>query len=76
LDLVLPEMAVKLLPILKHQQKTKNDLLKITFTTLSEYLYVLREIASILQNIGANAMLYLAAAVSDFYIPPANMVFL
>jgi hypothetical protein len=60
---------------LKRQQKTKNNLLKITFTTLSEYLHVLREVASILQKIGINAMLYLAAAVSDFYIPPANMVF-
>lgn len=70
---VLPQMKEKLLPILKRQQKTKNDLLKITFTTLSEYLHVLREIASILQKLGSNAMFYLAAAVSDFYIPPANM---
>jgi hypothetical protein len=74
--LVLPEMRDKLLPILIDQQKTKNYLLKITFTTLSEYLHVLREVASILQKIGINAMLYLAAAVSDFYIPSANMVFL
>jgi phosphopantothenate-cysteine ligase len=68
-------MKEKLIPILKDQQKTKNYLLKITFTTLSEYLHVLREVASILQKIGINAMLYLAAAVSDFYIPSANMVF-
>lgn len=70
---VLPQMSAKLMPILKRQKKRKNELLSITFTTLSEYLYSLREIALILQKKGVNAMLYLAAAVSDFWIPPAKL---
>ncbi|CAG2107577.1 unnamed protein product [Medioppia subpectinata] len=50
----------------------KDRLLSITFTTLDEYLFLLREIALILEKKGVNGMLYLAAAVSDFYIPTAN----
>lgn len=46
----------------------------VTFTTLSDYLFYLRAITVELQALGSKAMLYLAAAVSDFYIPPENMV--
>ena len=67
-------MTEKLVPILKCEQKIKNNLLSITFTSLAEYLYTLKVIAGILKGKGDKAMLYLAAAVSDFYIPPAKMV--
>lgn len=46
----------------------------ITFTTLSEYLYYLREVAVALQPLQSRAALYLAAAVSDFYIPSSYIV--
>lgn len=64
----------KLKEILKQKKEADDRLLKITFTTLSEYLYTLRELTSVLNGFGTNTMLYLAAAVSDFYIPPENMV--
>lgn len=64
----------KLREILKHKKETEDRLLKITFTTLSEYLFTLRELTLVLNEFGSNTMLYLAAAVSDFYIPPENMV--
>ncbi|XP_054162286.1 uncharacterized protein LOC128960239 [Oppia nitens] len=67
------DMSTKILSNLKLFNKSKDHLLSITFTTLAEYLHCLREIALILQLKGADVMLYLAAAVSDFYIPPANM---
>lgn len=63
----------KLREILKHKKETEDRLLKITFTTLSEYLFTLRELTLVLNEFGSNTMLYLAAAVSDFYIPPENM---
>ena len=46
-------------------------LLELPFTTLFEYLWLLRTICERFGSIGlgSKAMLYLAAAVSDFYIP-------
>ncbi|KAI9505871.1 Phosphopantothenate--cysteine ligase cab2 [Coemansia spiralis] len=49
--------------------KNANQLLMVSFTTLSDYLFLLREISLILAPLGPRAMLYLAAAVSDFFIP-------
>lgn len=63
-----------LVRVLKHKKETESRLLKITFTTLSEYLFTLRELTSVLRELGSKTMLYLAAAVSDFYIPPENLV--
>lgn len=40
-----------------------------TFTTVAEYLYLLCEISKMMDFLGSKAMFYLAAAVSDFYIP-------
>lgn len=63
----------KLVSVLKKLEETKDRFLNITFTTLSEYLFILRELTAILKPFGSKAMLYLAAAVSDFYIPPQNL---
>jgi len=46
----------------------------IEFSTLSEYLFLLRGVAESLAPHGPTVMLYLAAAVSDFYIPPQDLV--
>ena len=46
----------------------------IEFSTLSDYLFHLRGVAESLAPHGPTVMLYLAAAVSDFYIPPQDMV--
>jgi len=63
------------LPVLTKYQKVKSEsgLLSIPFTTVDEYLWLLRAASESLCPMGANALLYLAAAVSDFYLPPKEM---
>ena len=51
-----------------------NSLLLVPFTTLSDYLFYLREFAKLLSKVSAKVMFYLAAAVSDFYVPEERMV--
>ncbi|XP_073984639.1 phosphopantothenoylcysteine synthetase isoform X2 [Rhodnius prolixus] len=65
------ENIKNLLPVLVDYKQAKQEgrLLLITFTSLSEYLWYLREACFCLNTCGKLAMLYLAAAVSDFYIP-------
>lgn len=53
--------------------KQNNQLLLIPFTTISEYLFELRSMAKLMRPLGANALFYLAAAVSDFFIPRDRM---
>ena len=47
----------------------------IEFVTVTDYLFLLRRITQIVALARQNAMYYLAAAVSDFYIPASKMVF-
>ncbi|XP_021490722.1 phosphopantothenate--cysteine ligase isoform X1 [Meriones unguiculatus] len=47
--------------------------LAIEFTTLADYLHLLQAAALALNPLGSSAMFYLAAAVSDFYIPVSEM---
>ncbi|XP_029948548.1 phosphopantothenate--cysteine ligase [Salarias fasciatus] len=56
-----------------HEVKEGKLLLPVEFSTLSEYLHLLKAAAQALSTIGAKAMFYLAAAVSDFYIPASEM---
>ncbi|XP_006783273.1 phosphopantothenate--cysteine ligase [Neolamprologus brichardi] len=68
---VLPNIA----KVLKRYEEVKKSrlLLPIEFSTLSEYLHLLKAAAQALSKIGSKAMFYLAAAVSDFYIPAPEM---
>ncbi|KAL0352323.1 UNVERIFIED_CONTAM: Phosphopantothenate--cysteine ligase 2 [Sesamum calycinum] len=50
-----------------------GTLLKLPFTTIFEYLQILKFIALSMRSLGPNAMFYLAAAVSDFYVPWESM---
>lgn len=61
--------------VLKRYQEVKANglLLPVEFNTLSEYLHLLKASAQALNSIGSKAMFYLAAAVSDFYIPASEM---
>ncbi|KAF3689999.1 Phosphopantothenate--cysteine ligase [Channa argus] len=61
--------------VLKRYQEVKDSelLLPIEFNTLSEYLHLLKTAAQALSTLGSKAMFYLAAAVSDFYIPSSEM---
>lgn len=56
------------------QVQSVGALLLIEFSTLSDYLFLLRTVAEALGPHGPTIMFYLAAAVSDFYIPDENMV--
>lgn len=62
-------------PILKKYKNAKeaNKILTIPFTTLIEYMWLLRGSCILMNN--KYCLLYLAAAVSDFYIPPNEMVY-
>lgn len=67
------EKMLKVLRLYK-AAKEKNLLLTLPFTTINDYLFVLRAIAQLLRPLGPHALLYLAAAVSDFFVPPERMV--
>jgi phosphopantothenate-cysteine ligase len=54
----------------QYQQVQDQDLLlTLEFTSVHDYMRLLRTTAEALNAAGAKGMLYLAAAVSDFYIP-------
>lgn len=53
--------------------KEKDLLLRVGFVTLADYLHELHMISCELQPAGSSAALYLAAAVSDFYLPTTLM---
>ncbi|XP_073140720.1 phosphopantothenate--cysteine ligase 2-like isoform X3 [Henckelia pumila] len=51
----------------------RGSLLKLPFTTIFEYLQLLRLVAFSMSCLGSRALFYLAAAVSDFYVPWESM---
>lgn len=62
--------------VLAKYKKAKHDntLLLLPFTTVNEYLWHLRDLAMLMQPLGPNSLFYLAAAVSDFFVPADRMV--
>ncbi|NXM27225.1 PPCS ligase, partial [Oxyruncus cristatus] len=68
-----PAALPALLPALRDYRRATEEgaLLAIEFTGLAEYLALLR--AAALFPTGSTVMFYLAAAVSDFYIPASEM---
>lgn len=62
--------------VLAKYQKSRAEgtLLLLPYTTINEYLWHLREIAKLMKPLGSHGMFYLAAAVSDFFIPKDRMV--
>lgn len=54
--------------------KSEGLLLPLPFVSVTDYLFELRELASLMHPIGGNALFFLAAAVSDFFIPRNRMV--
>ncbi|XP_064396944.1 uncharacterized protein LOC135343852 [Halichondria panicea] len=53
--------------------KKNNSLHLVPFTSVFEYFFYLRQISNALKPIEKQALFYLAAAVSDFYIKPSDM---
>lgn len=56
-----------------HEAHAKRRLLVVEYTTVQEYLFTLREVAKTSSPYGKRIMFCLAAAVSDFYIPPNEL---
>ncbi|CAG8555754.1 4108_t:CDS:2 [Funneliformis mosseae] len=71
-----PKYSKKMKSVLKKYQKVKQEdtLLLLNFVTLSDYLFLLRSVTQIMTCLKERAMYYLAAAVSDFFIPSQKMV--
>ncbi|KZP08188.1 DNA/pantothenate metabolism flavo protein [Athelia psychrophila] len=64
-----------LLPIFDAYKRTVSEglLHMLTFVTGDDYLYLLRGVSKEMGVLGRNRMLYLAAAVSDFFLPRNKM---
>ena len=69
------EYQDKMKRVLRQYQRAKNErlLLLLPFTTVTEYLFELRTLARLMRPLGGRALFYLAAAVSDFFIPRERM---
>lgn len=72
---VKPDSVDVLLPILRKykQAQESNRLLYINFTSVSDYLWLLRSSCEALAKFEKRAVLFLAAAVSDFFVPQDEM---
>lgn len=53
--------------------KQWNLLLVLPFTSVTEYLWELKETAILMRPLGPHGLFYLAAAVSDFFVPRERM---
>ena len=51
-----------------------GTLLTLTFVTVNDYLWLLRAVSQELNVLGRHCLYYLAAAVSDFFLPRQKMV--
>lgn len=74
---VQPAYRAPLRDIIKQFQQVQQEqrLLFLSFQTVCEYLYLLRDVSRELgEAMGPRAMWYLAAAVSDYHIPLQRMV--
>lgn len=61
--------------VLREYKKARdgNMLLMLPFVTIGDYLHELRAISRLMKPLGPRGLLYLAAAVSDFFVPPERM---
>lgn len=70
-----PEFTPKMLSVLRkyHSARSQNLLLTVPFVTIGDYLHELRAVARLMQPLGPDGLLYLAAAASDFFLPQDRM---
>ena len=66
-----PAYQEKMLNVLRkyNAARRNNILLLLSFTTVTEYLWELKNISMLMRPLGPMALFYLAAAVSDFFVP-------
>jgi hypothetical protein len=71
-----PEGLPLLLKVVRrHKEVHRLGILHtLTFVTVDDYLFLLRALAKSMRVLGRHAMYYLAAAVSDFFLPRYKMV--
>ncbi|CAK7245776.1 MAG: Phosphopantothenate--cysteine ligase cab2 [Sporothrix thermara] len=67
------EDAASMLSVWRRYRAAGDRLLALPFVTITDYLFELRAISRIMHRLGPNGLLYLAAAVSDFFLPPERM---
>lgn len=60
--------------LFRSYRENKDRLLSIKFVDLDEYIHYLHQISMVMNQLAPRSVFYLAAAVSDFYIPPNNLV--
>jgi len=72
---VKPAMREQLLSVLQayHAVQAAGTLLTLNFVTVNDYLFLLRAMSELLACFRRRAMFYLAAAVSDFFLPTSKM---
>lgn len=70
------EQALKLMPVLRAYNRAheEGELLGIEFQTVNDYLWLLRNVGQEMQPLQRRGMFYLAAAVSDFFLPEDRVV--
>lgn len=70
-----PTYSEQMLQVWKkyNDARDQNLLLLLPFTTVNQYLFSLKEISKILDKAGTKALFYLAAAVSDFFLPHSKL---
>jgi phosphopantothenate-cysteine ligase len=71
-----PERLPLLLRVVRRHKEVHRlgTLHTLTFVTVDDYLFLLRALAKSMRVLGRHAMYYLAAAVSDFFLPRYKMV--
>lgn len=70
-----PKYQEEMLKVLRkyNRAKSQNLLLLVPFTTVNQYLYTLRLLSEQLAAVGPSSLCYLAAAVSDFFLPSSKI---
>jgi phosphopantothenate-cysteine ligase len=68
--------SAKLRPVLEAYNRSQSEgtLLSVDFQTVNEYLWLLRSVSGVMGGLGRRGMFYLAAAVSDFFLPEDRTV--
>ncbi|XP_047049304.1 phosphopantothenate--cysteine ligase 2-like [Lolium rigidum] len=69
----LPEDSFLDLFELGEESEIQGSILKLPFPTIFEYLHLLQLVSTSMNCLGHHGMFYLAAAVSDFYVPWDSM---
>ena len=73
---VAPDKRTHLSEVLSMYKNVQNEgrMHTLTFVTVNDYLWLLRAVSQEMASLGRNALFYLAAAVSDFFLPLQKMV--